>query len=299
MYHKSFIFPIFAGMLLIPTACTNNTDWDNRDTRVATLTLTSQIVSTRCLNSSLQGTQIAKGAKIGVLAYDNNISVVNNHPLEADGKGILTGDAISISYSTSSATITAYAPYNNKWTLESSSYNFNISTDQSTEEGYLESDLLWGQVQNVNLSEETKANITFCHKLSKLLVTLSKDDASTLSLKDAEVSILGVKDQITFTPTTGVLGEASNSTTNILIAKLSDEKTANMAAILIPQTVSSKHYFFKIKLASGKVFYAKLNKSCTLESGKAYKISVSLETSNEENITVNIKEENEINGLLG
>lgn len=159
--------------------------------------------------------------------------------------------------------------------------------------------MLWGGSQNVALGEDANANITFSHKLAKLQVSITRSDYSTLSLINAKVSILGAKTQTTFTPSTGILGEASNNTTEILIAKLTDNRTGNMAAIIIPQTITAKKNFLKIELASGSVFYVKLNKEATFESGKSYKISVQLEANSQEDITVNIKEENEINGLLG
>lgn len=299
MNSKSFILTAIMVMLLIPTACTNNTDWESSNAKITMLTLTSQIAATRCSNTSLQGTQLVQGVKIGALAYANNTCVIDNHPLTADGTGNFTGNTISFSSDISSANITAYAPYNNKWISGSTSYDFCISTDQSTEEGYLNSDLLWGESQNVALGEDANANITFSHKLAKLQVSITRSDYSTLSLINAKVSILGAKTQTTFTPSTGILGEASNNTTEILIAKLTDNGTGNMAAIIIPQTITAKKNFLKIELASGSVFYVKLNKETTFESGKSYKISVQLEANSQEDITVNIKEENEINGLLG
>lgn len=299
MNGKSFILSAIMVMLLIPTACTNNTDWESSNAKITMLTLTSQIAATRCSNTSLQGTQLVQGVKIGALAYANNTCVIDNHPLTADGTGNFTGNTISFSSGISSANITAYAPYNNKWISGSTSYDFSISTDQSTEEGYLNSDLLWGESQNVALGEDAKANITFSHKLAKLQVSITRSDYSTLSLINAKVSILGAKTQTTFTPSTGILGEASNNTTEILIAKLTDNGTGNMAAIIIPQTITAKKNFLKIELASGRIFYVKLNKETAFESGKSYKISVQLEANSQEDITVNIKEENEINGLLG
>lgn len=299
MNRKSFIFTlsVMTTLFWMFTACSN--DLDGIDTeRTTTLTLTSQMAATRSINASIQSTQIANGVQVGVFATAGDI---NNHVLTANGNGTFMGEAMTLPTSSSSIDVYAYAPYQSNWTANAAN-TFSVQTDQSTDAGYLASDLLWGSNTGVSVTTNTTADITFAHLLSKLMVVIVKKSGANLTMAGATVSIVGTKVTTTFNPSSGTLGEASGEPTHILMATLTDENAATVAAIVVPQTVNANTNFLKIELAAGNIFYVKLDNTVAFVSGKSYVLGVELDTTtsgDNTTITVNVVEGDEISGLLG
>ena len=296
MNRKSFILTlsVMTTLFWMFTACSK--DLDGIDTeRTTTLTLTSQMAATRGINTSIQSTQIANGVQVGVFATAGDI---NNHVLTANGDGAFTGGAMTIPTSTSLIDVYAYAPYQSGWTSDTAN-TFSVQTDQSSDESYLASDLLWGSKTGVSVVTDAAANIIFVHKLSKVKVVITKKSGANLTLTGATVSIVDIKVSSTLKPSDGTLGEASGDAQNILMATLNSESTATIGAIVVPQTIAENSPFLKIVLNNSKIFYVKLNTSVTFQSGKSYVLGVELGTTDSNTITVSVMEGSEISGLLG
>lgn len=295
MNRKSFILTLSVMFLFawMNTACTNDLQ-DIDAERTTTLTLTSQMAATRSLSASIQSTQIANGVQVGVFATAGDI---DNHVLTANGDGTFTGVAMTVPTSTLLIDVYAYAPYQSGWTPDAAN-TFSVQTDQSSDEGYLASDLLWGSKTGVSVAT-TAANITFVHKLSKVKVVIAKKSGANLTLTGATVSIVNTKVSSTLMPSDGTLGEASGDAQDILMATLNSESTATIGAVVVPQTIAENSSFLKIILNNNKTFFVKLNTSVTFQSGKSYVLGVELGTTDSNTITVSVMEGSEISGLLG
>ena len=274
-------------------ACSNDMeDMDARQT--ATLKLTSQMAVTRSLTVDLQSTQIASGVHVGVFATAGSIS---NHQLTADGSGAFAGTEMTIPTGTTSVDVYAYAPYQNGWTADTAN-SFSVATDQSTDAGYVASDLLWGSKTGVSVTTSTTADVAFAHKLSKVKVVVAKKNGASLTLTGATVSIVGTKVSTTLKPQDGTLGEATGDAQDILMGTLTSESASTLASVIVPQTVAKDAQFLKIVLSAGNTFYVKLNSAVTFQSGKSYVLGVQLDGS-ATSITVSIVTGSEISGLLG
>ena len=296
MNRKSFILTLSVMFLFawMNTACTNDLQ-DIDAERTTTLTLTSQMAATRSLSASIQSTQIANGVQVGVFATAGDI---DNHVLTANGDGTFTGVAMTVPTSTLLIDVYAYAPYQSGWTPDAAN-TFSVQTDQSSDEGYLASDLLWGSKTGVSVTTNTTADVTFAHLLSKLKVVIVKKSGANLTMAGATVSIVGTNVTTTFNPSSGTLGEAPGEATDILMATLVDENTATIAAVVVPQTVDANTNFLRIELAAGNIFYVKLDNVVSFVSGKSYVLGVELGTTDSNTITVSVMEGSEISGLLG
>lgn len=298
MNGKSFILTLSTVMALSValTACSNDDEvTGSQNSRTpATLTLTSNMLTTRAADG-LQATQIACGVQVGVFATAGSIS---NHQLTANGSGGFSDDDMTIPTGTSSVDVYAYAPYQSDWSKDAAN-SFSVQTDQSSDEGYKASDLLWGSKMDVSVTTSTTADITFAHKLSKVKVVIAKKSGASLTLAGAKVSIVGTKVTTTLKPSDGTLGDASGDTDDILMATLTGEDAATVAAVVVPQTVSADVQFLKIVLASNKTFNVKLSSAVTFQSGKSYVLGVELASTDGNAIIVSIVKGSEISGLLG
>ena len=101
----------------------------------------------------------------------------NNGLWLADGNGTLVNVSNPVHWGDTEVTVTAYHPYDADWT--ESQQTFSVQTDQSTDSGYLDSDLLWAKTTS-SASDEPVA-LSFTHKLAKVNVTLTSDDIEDLS----------------------------------------------------------------------------------------------------------------------
>lgn len=244
------------------------------------LTLTSQVMSTRSINQDLQATQIANGVRLGVFAVQNEEATAtgDNNTLTADGNGGFSYATTMTWPSEGSVSIYAYAPYNSEYTL-SSACNFSVAADQSTDAGYLASDLIYGTPTATNpISKTQDGNVamSFAHKLSKINIGFINNDA-TVDLKGATVSILGTLPATSFSMTEGTVAAASGAVTSIKAAVFASDATEFKAsAIIVPQTIAAETPFVQIETADGKTLVAKLGVEVAFTGGKNYTYTVNI-----------------------
>ena len=255
------------------TACSNDTE--DLLIQENEIKLTSEIVpTTRVASLEYQSTQIVKGQLVGVTIIGAK-GEHNNVAWEAGTNGALTNTGENIYYSgNAEAKITAYHPYNTAW--KGTSHTFSINTDQSTNEGYLASDLLWAS-KTVTKTEEAVA-LTFTHKLAKINITLVPEndtEEDKAKLNNAIISICNTKTSTTIDLSNGNIPE--NAIGNVQEIKAGVGSTAS--AIVIPQTITGNTKFIKIE-HSGKTFYYTLG-----DTGKKIKSGYS------HNYTLTVKEQ--------
>ena len=250
---------VFIASMMSLSACSN--DAEEVLTQENEIKLTSEITPSRVTSLNYQSTQIVEGQQIGVTITGAKSEHKNKAwAVGADGALTNTDDAVYYS-GNNTATITAYHPYNSAWT--GTSHAFSVSTDQSNEANYRNSDLLWATASS---SKTDKAvGLIFAHKLAKVNVTLTSTDIADLS--GATISICGTKISTSFNPITGELSSANNVAN--IEAGVTTSTAYTASAIIIPQELESGTKFIKVT-HNNKNFYYTLSADKEFKSGYSY-----------------------------
>ncbi|MBQ8456666.1 MAG: fimbrillin family protein [Prevotella sp.] len=274
------------------TACSSDdADFLQRSSTGKVISLTSAMGMRG--TSDPQASQLSTSVHVGVFAVTNEttpalISNGNNNEHTVSGTNLVTTSAMT--WPTTEGTkvnFYAYAPYQSTW-IYNTANTFSVATDQSDQsdnDGYIASDLVYG-IPATNPVEETDAAIplTFTHKMAQIAVTIKKQEGAP-DLTGATVTIANTKTETTFNPSTGeVPAEATGSTTpDIKAAELTAEPDATTGttvyAAIAPQTISAGTALVKIVTAGNKTLIAKIGTDAiTFESGKAYTFTVNVGT---------------------
>ncbi len=247
------------------TSCTNDTE--EIYTQENEIKLTSEITPSRVTSLNYQSTQIVKDQQVGVTitgAKSEHKNVVWN----VGEEGELSNTGEPVLWANQDIAITAYHPYNSSW--KGTSHEFSVSTDQSTEENYRNSDLLWAT--ETSSKTETAIPLIFSHKLAKINVTLKSEDIEDLS--GATISICGTNISTNFNPVDGTL---SATTANIqeIKAGVTSSTAYTASAIVVPQTVANGTPFIKIT-HNDRTFYYTLSTNKELKSGRSHNYTLTI-----------------------
>ena len=240
--------------------------------------MTASMQSITRTTSSLQDAQLSQDVTVGVYGVSggNTISNGDNAGYTADGNGNLTTTGSTMVWpDAGSVTIYAYAPKQESWSY-SADKTFTVATDQSTDAGYLSSDLVWA---TATPASQATVNLGFAHKLSRIQLTVATD-AST-ALTNATVQIVNTKTSAPFTLTSGTVDAASGDATAITIGSnitLSASGSTTLYGILIPQTVEANTTLIRIT-AGDKVWRYYFSADKTFASGGAYSATVTISSS--------------------
>ena len=243
--------------------------------------LTSSITPlTRVTDQNLQSTQIVSGQQIGVTII-NAKSEHKNVGWAANSSGNLTNTGSTIYYGDGQATIYAYHPYNSSWSGTDKAETFSVSTDQSSNSGYLNSDLLWA-TKTASKSNNPVA-LTFAHKLVKINMTLTSDDINDLS--NATIYVCGTNIATKFNPFTGSLSAATTTNISDIKAGVTTNSTKVASAIIIPQTVANGTQLIKVVL-NNKEYYYTLDKNQEFKAGSLYNYTITIKQEKSPEITI-------------
>ena len=275
---RSYLFALVA-IITSFIACNDAEEVLSNDSEIK---LTSEITPTsRVTSLEYQSTQLVQGQQVGV-TIKNAKSTHNNIAWTAGADGTLTNTGETVYYGKQAADITAYHPYNAEWA--GTSHAFSVNTDQSTNEGYLASDLLWATASATKT--ESPVALTFTHKLAKINVTLQSTDITDLS--DATISICGTNIATNFNPATGDLSAATTANVQDIKAGVTTTGVLTASAIVVPQTVSSGTKLIKVSHGS-KTFYYTLTANKELKSGYSHNYTLTVK---EKEIELKLKSEN-------
>ena len=234
--------------------------------------LTSKVAPSRVTSLDYQSTQIVEGQQVGVTITGAQ-NEHNNVAWNVGTDGALTNTSTSAYWGEGQATITAYHPYKSTWT----DHEFSVSTDQSTNAGYLNSDLLWTST-TVSIID-APVSLNFTHKLAKINVAITSEDFGDLS--NVTISICGTNITTGFNPTTGVLSNVEGTVADIK-AGVTTDKAYTSSAVIVPQTIEKGTKF--IKLTHGnKNYYYTLPQKMEYQSGHSYNYTLKIDNSNVEN----------------
>lgn len=238
--------------------------------------LTTAIVPTsRGTDLNQQSTKIVANQPVGVTITEASTAHHNVLWL-ADGHGMLVNVGTPVHWSNSAIMVTAYHPYHAGWT--GTNHTFAVQTDQSTDEGYLNSDLLWAQA--TASASDAPVGLNFTHRLAKVNITLTSDDLTDLS--HIGISICGTHLSAGFNPSTGVLSPANGVVADIK-ASVTTETAHTGSAVIIPQSMGKGTKFVKITYEN-KDYYYTLSDAVEFKSGRSYHFQLKLSIKNSNGI---------------
>lgn len=275
------------GLAFLTLASCSQDDAEQQSMNQPTpITFVSSVAQTRSANTSLQKVQIANGVEVGVFAKSGSAYITNgdNAKLTADGNGSFTGTQLYFPTDGSAVSVSAYAPYSTAFSgKDGEAVTFSVAADQSSDAGYLKSDLLCGAPTGTNsfTKDNPTVALNFAHKLSKLTIKFTLGDNTDVDLKGAVVNIANTLPTTSLKVSDGTVGAATGSATTIKAVTFASDATTFLAsAVIVPQTVSAGS-FIQVMLAD-KMLDAKLNNAATFVSGKAYTYNVNISGSGAE-----------------
>lgn len=272
--------PVLAVCTMLLSSCTTE-DADVQSIisygKEIRMTASMQPATTRT-SSSLQNVQLSQDMTVGVYGVSdgNTISNGDNAAYTTDGSGNLTTTGSAMMWpAASSVTVFAYAPMQQSWTFNADK-TFTVAADQSTDAGYLASDLIWATAAPAS---QTIVNLGFVHLLSRMQLTVETDANTTLT--DASVQIVNTKTSTPFSLTEGAVGTATGEASDITIGSnitLSANGSTTLYGVLIPQTVVANTTLIRIT-DGDKVWRYHFNTDKIFASGNAYCATITISSS--------------------
>ena len=260
---------LFAVLMCVNFASCSN-DTEEIFAQECEIRLTNEITPSRVTSLDYQSTQIVTGQQVGVTITGAK-SEHNNIAWSVGNNGTLTNISTPVYFSNGQATITAYHPFNNDWN-ENTTYTFSVNTDQSSEENYRNSDLLWATA--TSSKTEDAVPLTFSHMLTKINVILTSDDIADLS--GATISICGTNINTDFNPSTGALTNAASANITDIKAGVTTASVKTASAIIVPQTIDGNTKFIKVTHNDKTYYYALPAEGKTFESKHSYSYTLKL-----------------------
>ena len=262
---KSKLFGWAFVALASLSACTDNAG--DVLAQESEIRLTSKITPSRVTSLDYQSTQIVPGQEVGVTITGAK-TTHKNVAWKVGEDGVLTNTGAPVFWTNEDVVITAYHPYNSEWT--GTDHDFLVSTDQSNEANYRNSDLLWAMA--TSSMTETAIPLVFDHKLAKVNVTLKSDDIDDLN--GAVISICGTNVSTSFNPATGRLSATATNVQEIK-AGVTTSASYTASAIVVPQTVAHGTKFIKIVLGD-RTFYYTLSADKELRAGCSHNYTLTI-----------------------
>lgn len=233
---KNMIFAAIAALAL--TACSNDDEIKVGGDNAILLTSSLNVAETRAA-TDIQTSAFDAGETVDVYITENNGG--NNpttypQPIEystAAGGALTVGTQYY--YPTSGNGVNIYALYP---ATAATGKLFTIKEDQSADDNYKASDLMYGKPASNPVSPSANAeNIQFSHLLSKVTINL-KPGVNVTSLDGAEVKLLGVKPSTMLTADINgySITAASGDATPITVMTATETVTSG-SAIIVPQTL--------------------------------------------------------------
>ena len=268
--------------------------------------------------SSIQESQFEENEKIGIFLREHletgETSIISyTQPLEGNVDASTANATISIPtqyYPSNGHGVDCLAIYPKQngdpaTDIKNGINTFSVKDDQSDNNNYKASDLMFAYKPNTKNSEKKPIELTFSHLLSKIIVEVCVEEDGSVDksvLNDVYVDLQSVNKTIGISvsdmsqsegstgPTTAGSVALTSSVSNEAIIKmgkpevnnLDNNKTNEVAAIIVPQTISQNKPFIQVRLNNGSKDYATYTynvsdaSGLTFETGKSYKYTITL-----------------------
>ena len=255
------------------------------DERDINLTSTLENAQTRTV-TELQTNQLSTSVMVGGFGVSGGATVKygNNNQYHVQNSGALKAKSKEMIWPQEDGAkvdIYAYAPYQKGWTYDGDN-SFSVSTDQTTDEGYLASDLLYAAAKG-KTQQSAAVSLDFTHQLARINVTIKKTASSNVDLSKATAYLTGSRINTTFCPQKGEIGTVSGTAPDIKIATgigATSEKSVTAYGIIIPQKIAAGMKFVKI-VADTLELYARLGSDMAFEKGKSYNFTATVDVTKE------------------
>lgn len=265
---------VLAGTMMMAACSADETGASLPTAEDGDITLTSRVGETRTA-SELQTDAVSTSVTVGTFGVSAGTLVTNgnNNQYSVAASGALTPKSKGMKWPSGkvgTVDIFAYAPYQNGWTYNASN-TFRVSDDQSTDAGYLASDLLYASVTGQTYTTSPVA-LKFQHQLARINVNVTTATDRPADLPSSvDIYIGGTLRTYSFNPSTGKGAVTGSTTNNIKIAKgVNVGKGYTAYAVIVPQTVKKGERFLKIDTGTDEMVVAKLKADVTFEEGKTY-----------------------------
>lgn len=265
---------VLAGTMMMAACSADETGASLPTAEDGDIVLTSRVGETRTA-SELQTDAVSTSVTVGTFGVSAGTLVTNgnNNQYSVAASGALTPKSKGMKWPSGkvgTVDIFAYAPYQNGWTYNASN-TFRVSDDQSTDAGYLASDLLYASATGQTYSASPVA-LKFQHQLARINVNVTTATDRPADLPSSvDIYIGGTLRTYSFNPSTGKGAVSGSTTKNIKIAKgVNVGKGFTAYAVIVPQTVKKGEKFMKIDTGTSDMVVAKLQSDVTFEEGKTY-----------------------------
>lgn len=267
--------PTLMACVMLLSGCTAE-EMDVQNTQRSTeIRLTASMQQTTRSASNLQDTQVSTAVAVGVygVAGGNTIANGDNAAYSVDDNHQLSAESAMTWPQSGSVTIYAYAPRQENWSYSLAAKTFTVAADQSSDAGYLASDLIYAKATP---TDQNTVNLAFAHKLSRIVLTLQTDEGT--SLTDATVKIVGTKPSTVFTLTDGSIGTATGTAADITIGSgisVDASSSTTLYGIIVPQTISANTTMIEVT-AGGKVWRYHFGSDAVFVGGKSHSASITV-----------------------
>ena len=170
---------------------------------------------------------------------------------------------------------------------------FNLETNQKTY-GYQE--LLYMSETPKNYEPEGKVSLNLEHMLSRVIVNLTHDLSSSLSVTEVSIGDGNLPIKATFSPENSKKWTAPNTNTGTIKAK--EESETCYSAVLIPTTYTESMKFIQIETENDGTYAYSLPSDIELLAGKQYKFNITIKDGVVVSVSTSISNWNEKSGLI-
>ena len=267
--------PTLMACVMLLSGCTAE-EMDVQNTKRSTeIKMTASMQQTTRSASSQQDTQVSTAVAVGVygVAGGNTIANGDNAAYSVDNNHQLSTESAMTWPESGSVTIYAYAPRQESWNYSLATKTFTVAADQSSDAGYLASDLIYAKVTP---TDQNTVNLAFAHKLSRIVLTLQTDEG--ISLTDATVKIVGTKPSTVFTLTDGSIGTATGTAADITIGSgisVGASSSTTLYGVIVPQTISANTTLIEVT-AGGKAWRYHFSSDAVFVGGKSHSASITV-----------------------
>lgn len=247
--------------------------------------------------SDIQSEHFKDGQTVNVYIYENTSGSEEYKygssndgyvPCTVNSNNLNPTGGVTLFYPANGNGIDVYGVYPSTVTANASSQNFEVKNDQSLENDYMLSDLMFTDTQ-VSDHKKTAGDVSlvFKHKLSKVIVKLQKGSGLNASdIDDANVKITSTIRQCTIASVgKSGMGNVAVSTSDvaspITVGTWNSSTTPNgIAAIVVPQVVSANSQLFEVELTNNAVYryYIPSTGNVTFSPEKVYTYTLTLTT---------------------
>ena len=310
------------AMMLTMTACTaesNETDTAQTRQLLLNATVGTGGATTRTVNTALQTTSIKVGNTVGAFIYRQG-TTADTAPEEIDvenfgqkkdygfnNKLFTRVDGTSQLYSPTQpifpqsgemhVDIYAYAPYDAGYATDwTTAKTFTVKADQSSDDNYIASDLLWTKINTSTATTETVTShytifqTPFSHKLTQVQINVIYGDGLPAgTLDNIPVKLVNVLTSGTIDLRGGTVTASDRGSEGVTVftyqdavAESATPAVASGTAIIYPHTAEQLTAGGAIQIeVNGFAYTAALKTTniTTLEAGKKYEYNVTVSSS--------------------